>query len=416
MKHSISLRALLFLLCVMVVVVALVSLPVAAQEAPPAAPSVAAAASSSSTAPAAYNPAAAAFATPKPAAAASSEGPDPDRKWEVEFHGGGAFANTPTSGSSNLPNPGPLIPTLLGPNTSRAVPSFYFGDGALLWNQFIAAAANPLLTNTITPLDAVLTNSVVRRRNGGMFGARISRDLTPRFALEGTFDYSLGELGFTNGALANIQATSDSWQAALIQPNAPPFCGACTATTVTSTVALRDHQGASYMLTGAVNVNALTSGRWIPYFTVGVGFLGNTGDTPAALLVGNYQYTFGGITTNVTDTALLQSTVASHSFVGVVGAGLKYYVTPHWGIRGDVRDYISSNSISTLLSAAPTLGGAPPGCSIYSGSNPTIQDCTPGVVGQVATLSGTPIVNFHSFSGSGALHQIAITAGVFYRF
>ena len=416
MKHWMSLRALFLLLSVMVVLVALVSLPAAAQETTPAAPSVSA--TSPSAAPAPYNPAAAAFATPKPASAssASSEGPDRDRKWEVEFHGGGMFANTPTSGSSNLPNPGPLINTLIGPNTSRAVPSFYFGDGARLYNQFVAAAANINLTNTITPLDAVLNNSIVRRRNGAVFGGRISRDLTPRFSLEGNFDYGLGNLGFTSGALLNIQATSDSWAAALVQPNSPPFCVACTANTTTSTVTIRNNTGHNYMLTGAVNINAMTTGRWIPYFTVGLGILGNTGDTPSATLTGHYQYTFGGITTNVTDTTSLQSTVASHSFVGVVGAGVKYYVTPHWGIRGDLRDYISSNSISTLVSAGATLGGAPPGCSVYSGTNPTIQDCTPGVVGQVATLSGAPIVNFHSFSGSGAMHQIAVTGGVFFRF
>jgi hypothetical protein len=413
MKHSRSLRALFFLLSVMVLV-ALVSLPAAAQEAVPAAPSVAAS-TSSGVVPAPYNPAAAAFATPKPASA-SSEGPDRDRKWEVEFHGGGQFANTPTSGSSNLPNPGPLIPTLAGPNTSRAIPSFFFGDGALLYNQFVANAGSVNITNTITPLDPVLNNSIVRRRNGAMFGARISRDLTPRFSLEGNFDYSLGQLGVTKGALLNIQATSASWAAAMVQPNSPPGCPLCTATTVTSTVTGRNNEGHNYMLTGALNINALTTGRWTPYFTVGLGILGNTGDTPSVTLVGNEQHTFGGRTFISTDTVTLQSTTASHSFVGVVGAGVKYYVTSHWGIRGDLRDYISPNSISTLVSANPALGGAPPGCSFYSFTVPTIQWCTPGAVGQVATLSGTPIVNFHSFSGSGAMHQIAVTGGVFYRF
>jgi hypothetical protein len=407
------------LLSVTVVLVALVSLPAAAQEEPPAAPSATAAASSG-PAPAPYHPAAPAFATPKPAspasASSSEEGPQPGSHWEVEFHGGGMFANTPTSGSSNLPNPGPLIPTLAGPNTSRAVPSFFFGDGALLYNQFVANAANINLTNTITPLDPVLNNSVVRRRNGAVFGGRISRDLTPRFSLEGNFDYSLGNLGFTSGALLNIQATSASWAAALVQPTSPPGCPTCTANTTTSTIALRNNEGHSYMLTGALNINAMTTGKWIPYFTVGLGVLGNTGDTPSATLVGNNQFTFAARNFSLTDTATLQSTVASHSFVGVVGAGLKYYVTPHWGIRGDLRDYISPNSISTLVSATPALGGAPPGCGFFGITVPTLQFCTPGAVGQVATLSGAPVANFHSFSGSGAMHQVALTGGVFYRF
>jgi hypothetical protein len=417
MKHLMSLRALLLLLSVMVLV-ALVSLPAAAQETTPAAPSVSA--TSPSAAPAPYNPAAAAFATPKPASA-SSEGPDLDRKWEVEFHGGGQFANTPTSGSSNLPNPGATFATFVAAgSTTRAVPSFYFGDGARLTNQF-ATALNAILppaeaVNGVTPLDAVLNNSIVRRRNGAMFGGRISRDLTPRFSIEGNFDYSLGQLGVTNGALLNIQATSDSWATLFTAINTPPVCGACTATTVTSTVTGHNNEGHNYMLTGAVNINAMTTGKWIPYFTVGLGILGNTGDTPSATLTGNYQYTFAGQTYNATDVVTLHTSVASHSFVGVVGAGLKYYVTPHWGIRGDLRDYISPNSISTLLdvNGSEVQVGAAGSCARFN-VTPDIQDCNNPAVGK-STLSGAPFTNFHSFSGSGAMHQIAITGGVFYRF
>ncbi|HXZ27401.1 MAG TPA: OmpA family protein [Terriglobales bacterium] len=421
MKPSLSPRALFFFLSVMVVLVALVSLPALAQDTPPAAPSATAATSSSSSqAPPPYHPAAPAFATPKPKpapAGASDEGPDWDKRWEVEFHGGGMLANTPTSGSSNLPNPGLTFTTFLGFSDTRQVPSFYFGDGALLTNQFVTALGNPNLTTGVTPLDPVLTNSVVKRRNGGIFGGRLSYEFSPRVNLEGTFDYSLGSLGYTPGALLNVQATSDSWQTFFLAANSPLICGpGCTAESSSSTVGVHTDVGHNYMLTGAVNINALTSGKWIPYFTVGVGLLGNTGDTPFITLAGDYQYTFGGQTYNAIDLVRVHTTVDDRSFVGIIGAGLKYYVTPRWGIRADLRDYISPNSISTLLDAngSEVQVGAGGFCAAF-GVTPDIQDCNNPAVG-VSTLSAFPFTNFRTFSGSGAMHQVAITAGVFYRF
>ncbi|HXZ27645.1 MAG TPA: hypothetical protein VEG08_06550 [Terriglobales bacterium] len=421
---KISLRALFYLLSVMVVLVALVSLPVAAQEAPPAAPSVAAAASSSSTPPAAYNPAAAAFATPKSApAAASSEGPDPDRRWEVEIHGGYQFAINPTSGTSNLPNPGAPFSTFLGVNDSRAISSWYFGNGALLYNQSVAATVLPFqLLNTITPWDPVLTSSVVRRQDGGTVGGRVSYDFNRRFNAEINFDYNMGDLAFTSGALINTLATSDSFVAAFSERLDPTgFCGGlCTNTVVTSTPTLINHQGAAFEFTGGVNVNLWTSGRFIPYASVGVGVLHTTGDVPAINLTGNYQFSIGAQNFNETDSATLVTSVQGNTFVGYVGVGAKYYVTPHWGFRFDVRDHISANGISNLLSASPSLVLVAPGtgtCLTQVAGPPRVEFCNQpaGVFGQ-SSLSGPAVSNFHSFSGSGALHQVSVTGGLFFRF
>jgi len=417
MKHSISLRALFFLLCVMVALVALVSLPVAAQETTPSAPSVAAAASSSAPAP--YNPAAAAFATPKPAPAAnSSEGPDPDRHWEVEVHGGGNFPVNPTSGSSNLPNPGLTFNTV-GPSTTRAVPSFYFGDGALLTSQFVTALGNPTVGPGVTPLDAVLNASIVRRQNGGDLGGRVSYDLNRRVSLEVNLDYSFGELAYTGGSLINAQATSDSWQTFFSSWVQGSACGICSNTNVSSTLTVRNNQGHTLLFTGNANVNWWTTGKFIPYVTVGVGLLSHTGDTPSMNLAGTYQYLFvpQAQTYIANDNVTVLTSVADNSFVGTVGVGFKYYVTPRWGVRVDVRDYISANSISTLLSANGGETQVAPGtgnCVIF-GVSPDIQDCNDASVG-AATLSGPAVSNFHSFSGSGAMHQVAVTGGLFFRF
>jgi len=415
------LRALFLLMGVMLAVVALVSLPVAAQQTTLAAPSATAAASSSAPAP--YNPAAAAFATPKPApAAASSEGPDPDRRWEVEIHGGYQFAINPTSGTSNLPNPGAPFNTL-GASPTRAISSWYFGDGASLYNQFVGAV-NAIVpgtfTQTITPWDPVLTSSVVRRQDGGTVGGRVSYDFNRRINAELNFDYNLGDLAFTSGSLINTQATSDSWAASWGEywVGPPPVCAVCTNGVVSSTPSLVNHQGAAFEFTGGVNVNFWTSGRFIPYASVGVGVLHTTGDVPAINLTGNYQFTFLGQTYNETDSATLVTSVQGNTFVGYVGVGAKYYVTPHWGFRFDVRDHISANGISNLLSASPSVVLVPAGtgsCALGAGTTPDLQWCNDTTVG-ASSLSGPAISNFHSFSGSGALHQVSVTGGLFFRF
>jgi len=327
------------------------------------------------------------------------------------------LANTPTSGSSNLPNPGLTFTTFLGFSDTRQVPSFYFGDGALLTNQFVTALGNPNLTTGVTALDPVLTNSVVKRRNGGIFGGRLSYEFSPRVNLEGTFDYSLGSLGYTPGALLNVQATSDSWQTFFLALNSPLVCGGgCTAESSSSTVGVHTDVGHNYMLTGAVNINALTSGKWIPYFTVGVGLLGNTGDTPFITLAGDYQYTFGGQTYNAIDLVRVHTTVDDRSFVGIIGAGLKYYVTPRWGFRIDARDYLSGNGLEQFVSASPAVLTLTPAQTIdFSGVSPNIQ-LSNNPPGGPDTLSGPALTRFRTFSGEGIRNQAVVSGGIFFRF
>ena len=111
-------------------------------------------------------------------------------------------ATNPTGGTAALPAAGtpfslPFSIPLGGPQgTSRREASWYFGDGAALVNQVNAAQVNIGLgvTARITPLDPVLNSSVAQRANGGTFGFRISRHITPRYTAEFSFDYSLARL------------------------------------------------------------------------------------------------------------------------------------------------------------------------------------------------------------------------------
>jgi hypothetical protein len=97
-------------------------------------------------------------------------------KWEVEFHGGGMWPTNPTAGTAGLPVPGPVFATASGvtnpPPSSRRVSSWYFGDGAVLFNQAASSlamqTASPLaLSERITTIDPVLGRSLGRWRSGG---------------------------------------------------------------------------------------------------------------------------------------------------------------------------------------------------------------------------------------------------------
>src|SRR5262249_35847448 len=84
------------------------------------------------------------------------------RKWEIEVHGGWMTGNSSNSGTGTLPAAGIVFPSGDPPvvqagltGTSRRVSSWYFGDGAALFNSTVGAITG---TN-ITPLDPVLTSS-----------------------------------------------------------------------------------------------------------------------------------------------------------------------------------------------------------------------------------------------------------------
>ena len=72
-------------------------------------------------------------------------------KWEIEMHAGVARLGKPTEATTAMPRPGEAFTTRVG-RPSRYVPSWYFGDGAELLNQWAAAFTNVPRIHRITPL------------------------------------------------------------------------------------------------------------------------------------------------------------------------------------------------------------------------------------------------------------------------
>jgi hypothetical protein len=146
-------------------------------------------------------------------------------KWEIEFHSGGMLPTNPTAGTVSLPGPGEVFTTAtnlpgegLRVSSSRRESSWYFGDGAILFNQVASAPVAGGVAESpgrITTLDPVLGRSLGERRRGGSIGARVSRVLTPRLSAELSVDYSLARLQITQVNSDAIEATRASFIPAL---------------------------------------------------------------------------------------------------------------------------------------------------------------------------------------------------------
>jgi len=358
-----------------------------------------------------YHPAAAAFATPlpKPASPAVTEGPDPSRKWEIEVHGGGAFANSPHDGTGTLPAAGATF-TTVNATTSRAISSYYFGDGTLLYNQAVDAAAFPGITTHITPLDPILTTRTAERDNGGAFGFRLSRDIARRWAIEANFDYSLANLRVNSTGLAGIEASRATWATAWTEN----FTGFTPV--VTSVSAIDRSEGQQIFGTVGINLNLVSEGRVVPYLSFGGGALASVGDLPSATLVGNFQVTIRGGPHNNTDAVLINWSTPDLQAVGYFGGGIKYYVTPRWGFRIDARDYLSGNGLEQFVSTSPAVLTLTPAQTIaFSGVSPNLQLSNNPPDGP-DTLSGPALTRFRTFSGEGIRNQAVVSGGIFFRF
>jgi hypothetical protein len=362
-------------------------------------------------------------------------------KWEVEAHGGGVSLTNPTTGPTSLPAPGeafttagiypPPAPQVVVVSTSRRISSWYFGDGALLFNQAAAAvAANPVAMTSAFPgrivaLDPVLGRPLGAARRGGAFGLRLARLVTPRLSVELNVDYSVARRQLTQANSDAIEATRASFIAAfngLITSNPNRVLNS-----LTSTAAVSNGTGGELFTTGTLLINLRTTGSLIPFATAGAGVLATTGTTPSVTLTGNYRFLNpSGSPINETDTVTVSEGRDRRTVAGVVGGGVKYHVSPRWGIRVDARVFLSKNTATTLLDASPNvlLGQLPIGRGTLN-TDPTIQFSnnwtdpitTLGVTSVArSTLSGPVVTDFRTWSGNGLSSRTHVVAGMFWRF
>jgi hypothetical protein len=337
----------------------------------------------------------------------------PGRSWDIEVHGGGIFSNNPTSGDNALPPPGESFTTVAG-RPSRRVSSYYFGDGALFLNQ-LNAAFQFLAPGRVTPLDPVLNAVFAERRHGASMGARVGRRLTARVDAELNIDHHVGRLKIRGDATPAIEATRASFITAFNSLIATGGGVVFTNAAVTSVATFDDEKGRRTSATGTLNINLRTAGALIPYATVGAGVVFSSDGAPSVTLVGNYRFNIGTIVPiDDTDTLAVRHVVDDRAFVGVLGGGVKYHVSPRMGIRGDLRVHLGKDGTATSVDATPRVATGTPSGFIPSSTTPGIQFSN--ISTTQPTFSGPAITDFRTFTSDGKRRELGLTVGVFFRF
>lgn len=325
--------------------------------------------------------------------------------WAIEVNGGWSTVSNPAGGTATNPPAGGPIPTLAGLVPSRAVASWYFGDGAVLFNQFADATLGAV--PRISPLQFAALGAT--RRPGASWGVRVSRHLTSRVSAEFAFARSATRVAIGSDTLANVEAARASFLTAF----QTLFAGA-PQLVVTSTTAVGDRQGSLQSLAGTANVFLLTRGRIRPYLAAGAGVLSSRG-APTIVLTGRYAFALGGPISE-TDTVTLRFAEPGRRTVGIVGGGAEVALGRRSGVRGDVRVAMGARTAATLLSATPsTIPGSPAQALTLFTNAATIQFSNSAAI-RPSTLSAAPLSDFAVFNGSGSRHLTTVTVGFFVRF
>lgn len=187
---------------------------------------------------------------------------------------------------------------------------------------------------------------------------------------------------------------------------------------VTSVATIDPGNSRQVLTTGALNISLPVAANLDPYVTFGGGWLSNVGAPPSASIVGNYQFSIAGfMPVNETDSVKLHYEVDDHTFVGVLGGGVKYPVSRRWGVQMDLRAHLSGESrMVTLVDARPSVATMTPAGAIASFTSPSAQFSNNPSTGASSTLSGPAISNFPTVTTTARQTHINYTAGVYFRF
>jgi hypothetical protein len=345
----------------------------------------------------------------RPAPQVSSSG-----NWEIGVHGGVSLRRIPR-GDLSLPAPGPAI-TTAGPTfPSRRTSSWFFGDGAAMFND---AAADLGIAGRITPLDDALAAMGFANSNDANIGVRVARRVTARWAAEFELDFMPASLGLSDTFADAIETTRGSFQSAFISLlGSGPFTGTLVETTSES----RGGRSREIAATGAATYRfaPLWSGSFVPYVTLGGGVMSRGGSLPAIDLEGRYRFSiavagFPPVPIDETDRVTVRYTRAS-ALVAVAGGGLRRDVSAQWGFRIDGRVFFGRPTLGLAIDASPSTAVATPAGFIQTFTYPSLQFSNNASTNRQSTLGGEPLDGFVAARGSGLETRVLITVGVFFR-
>ncbi|HTK29358.1 MAG TPA: hypothetical protein VL309_07395 [Vicinamibacterales bacterium] len=360
-------------------------------------------------------------AQPSPSAARPEDGRG-FHGWQFEAHLG-VIPSTTASGTSQLPPAGTTFTTFNG-TTSRLVPSWYFGDGALLANQVAQAVMrnNPgLQLPQIVALDPALKSAGVTRQSAAAFGFRIGHSVTRHALVELSVDVGNSRTAITSDTLKAIEATRASFGPYFSTVLGTLNTNAANVTTGSTASIENNNTGSQINGVLDVNVSPGTYGGFMPYFTLGGGVIIVPADAPAVTLSGNYAFTINQPGTGINGARLAESDNLHIKYevnpirpTLVAGAGVERAVTGHSGFRADLRFYLNANQTTVRIDAGAQSGvGAPPLGRLNRGPSPALQFSTIPSVPSSLSPQAT-VRRFNTFVGHAA--ESSITVGYFVRF
>jgi hypothetical protein len=349
---------------------------------------------------------------PITAAAQTRAKPQPAKKptgpqWEVSFLGGFATGSATPDGVSSAPPAGETFTMADGLTPTRAVSSWYFGDGASLLNQVLQ------FRGVTARLDALHLPEwpAASRQSGLQVGARIARHVKGGVWLEGGVDVGLDPLGFDNEVRDHVENTRADFESAFkaLAASAPAIIAAST---VTSTAEFNP-SGRRLIVSGVIQYRG-DGPVMRPYLLAGVGGATASGDPATVTLTGTYRFTPPGqAAIEETDTMRL-GYEASGSVVWIFGGGAMRDLSKSSAYRVEVRFLSSTTKVSGLLDAEPSrLTASPGGAVILNGTTPGLQFSSSTIR---PTLSGAAIRGFHAFTGEGRAFQWVLSAAYVRRF
>jgi len=344
------------------------------------------------------------------AAAHAQTASAPPSRFEIEAYGGFGRLLDAGEATLSLPPAGPPITTSSPMFPSRAVPSWFFGDGAALLNGVNAELG---LAPRITPLDAAIAKIGRSAESGGGMGIRLRRRTAPRVWTEFAIDVTSSSSSVTDSLMESVGQTRGSFVQAMTSLFASgPFTG--TSVTATATQAGGSWRDVTATLAANVELDAIAG--LTPSLTLGGGFVTRTGTEPTVTLEGRYRTKIlGAVPIDETDRVTIRGEASTAPAV-VFGAGLSRAIAGRLSLRLDTRMMVANRTISTTLDATPTVASGAPADYIESFTNPSVQFSNNAATGRVSSLSGAALDHADVARSTRLQARVIITLGVAFRF
>lgn len=312
---------------------------------------------------------------------------DSTRTWQIEFEFHINIGSAVGAGIGTLPLPGATFTTAQGNATTRQVPSWFFGDGAVLLNGVLAALGHPAQV-AVAPIDGLLTSPPLEPRTTIGGGLRLSRNLTPAVALEFGIDVAPLALQISESVRTALAAAvagySSAFEALLSDPSlvsglevlAQSTTSGGSTTTITATLGAR--------------VALMPRARVRPFAVGGGGVAFHVGEDAQATLIGRYQFvrTSNGRPFDETDHVTIHIGAPSAQGVGYIGGGVEFDLGPGRGLIMDARVLVARGGPKTTVRTAPTRLEVVGGSVVSLPVDPTIQFSD---VGFIASSLTTPL-------------------------